>query len=176
MNDGKSMDIVFSGFRASDGETGQTGPQTAWKLGFTFLGNVISYELDIEKRVITALRHVSYGNYNLIEQVQAPLPVFIAIDPSYKSPFITVSQRLSASKYQKEAVVRSSNYKSILKVFNAKELGVDPKLVGLPGSPTIVYKVEKIPKIKSSRSAQTIENIEPGEISNILEKIHETIT
>ena len=33
MNDGKSMDIVFSGFRASDGETGQTGPQTAWKLG-----------------------------------------------------------------------------------------------------------------------------------------------
>src|SRR5690349_17161545 len=26
------MDIVFSGHRASDGETGQTGPQTAWKL------------------------------------------------------------------------------------------------------------------------------------------------
>ncbi len=176
MNDGKSMDIVFSGFRASDGETGQTGPQTAWKLGFTFLGNVISYEIDIEKRVITAVRLVSYGNYNLIEQVQAPLPVFIAIDPSYKSPFMTVSQRLSASRYQKEATIRSSNYKSILKVFNAKELGVDPKLVGLPGSPTIVYKVEKIPKIKSNRSAQTIENIDTGEISNILEKIHETIT
>ena len=32
------MDIVFSGHRASDGETGQTGPQTAWKLGMTFLG------------------------------------------------------------------------------------------------------------------------------------------
>jgi electron transfer flavoprotein beta subunit len=176
MNNGKSMDIVFSGFRASDGETGQTGPQTAWKLGITFLGNVISYEIDNEKRVITALRLVSYGNNNLIEQVQAPLPVFIAIDPSYKSPFITVSQRLSASRFQKEAMLSSSNYKSLLKVFNAKELGVDPKLVGLPGSPTIVYKVEKIPKIKSSRSAQTVENIDPGEISNILEKIHETIT
>ena len=111
-----------------------------------------------------------------MEQVQAPLPVFIAIDPSYKSPFMTVSQRLSASKYQKEATTRSSNYKSMLKVFNAKELGVDPKLVGLPGSPTIVYKVEKIPKIKSNRSAQTIDNIDTGEISNILEKIHETIT
>src|SRR6188508_882582 len=97
------MDIVFSGHRASDGETGQTGPQTAWKLGFTFLGNVIRYEIDIETRVITAMRIVSYGNYNLIEQMQAPLPVFIAIDPSYKSPFMTVSQRLSASKYQKEA-------------------------------------------------------------------------
>ena len=140
MNNGKSMDIVFSGFRASDGETGQTGPQTAWKLGFTFLGNVISYEIDIDKRIVTAVRLVSYGNYNLIEQVQAPLPVFIAIDPSYKSPFMTVSQRLSASRYQKEAKIRSSNYKSILKVFNAKELGVDPKLVGLPGSPTIYIK------------------------------------
>src|SRR5215208_4780697 len=147
---GKKVDIVFSGFRASDGETGQTGPQTAWKLGYTFLGNVISYELDIEKRIITALRLISYGNYNLIEQVQAPLPVFIAIDPSYKSPFVTVSQRLSASRYQKEAMTRSSNYKSCLKVFNAKELEVDPKFVGLPGSPTIVYKVEKIPKIKSN--------------------------
>ena len=142
----------------------------------TFLGNVIRYEIDIETRVITAMRLVSYGNYNLIEQVQAPLPVFIAIDPSYKSPFMTVSQRLSASKYQKEAMIRSSNYKSMLKVFNASELGVDPKLVGLPGSPTIVYKVEKIPKIKSNRSAQTVENIDAREISNLLEKIHETIT
>jgi electron transfer flavoprotein beta subunit len=125
---------------------------------------------------MTAVRLVSYGNYNMIEKVEAPLPVFVAIDPSYKSPFVTVSQRLSASKYHKEAKMRSSNYKSILKVFNAKELEVDPKLVGLPGSPTIVYKVEKIPKIKSNRSAQTVENIDPGEISNILEKIHETIT
>ena len=35
---GNKIDIVFSGHRASDGETGQTGPQTAWKLGYTFLG------------------------------------------------------------------------------------------------------------------------------------------
>jgi len=52
------MDIVFSGHRASDGETGQTGPQTAWKLGFTFLGNVIDYKIDIENRIIRAKRLV----------------------------------------------------------------------------------------------------------------------
>jgi len=45
---------VFSGHRASDGETGQTGPQTAWKLGFTFLGNVISYNVNLEKRTVVA--------------------------------------------------------------------------------------------------------------------------
>src|SRR5690349_12552343 len=48
------MDIVFSGHRASDGETGQTGPQTAWKLGYTFLGNVISYDIDMDRRVVRA--------------------------------------------------------------------------------------------------------------------------
>jgi len=42
------MDIVFSGHRASDGETGLTVPQTAWKLVFTFLGNVISYNVNLE--------------------------------------------------------------------------------------------------------------------------------
>ena len=44
MENGQKMDIVFSGHRASDGETGQTGPQTAWKLGYTFIGNVIDYD------------------------------------------------------------------------------------------------------------------------------------
>ena len=56
MNSGKEMDIVFSGHRASDGETGQTGPQTAWKLGFTFLGNVIDFSVDINNRFILAKR------------------------------------------------------------------------------------------------------------------------
>ncbi|MDF0681248.1 MAG: hypothetical protein P0116_09810 [Candidatus Nitrosocosmicus sp.] len=40
-----------------------------------FLGNVIKHEIDVEKRLMTAVNLVSYGNYNLIEQVQAPLPV-----------------------------------------------------------------------------------------------------
>jgi len=53
------IDIVFAGHRASDGETGQTGPQTAWKLGFTFLGNVIDYEVNMEARTIRAKRLVS---------------------------------------------------------------------------------------------------------------------
>ena len=59
MNTGKEMDIVFSGHRASDGETGQTGPQTAWKLGFTFLGNVIDFSVDLNNRLIRAKRLVA---------------------------------------------------------------------------------------------------------------------
>jgi len=173
--DGKT-DIVFSGHRASDGETGQTGPQTAWKLGFTFFGNVIDYYVDMQSRTVRAKRLISLqGFYDVIEEVEAPLPVFIAIDPSYKASFNTVSQRLTFEKYQKEARGRAQNYKQYLKVFNGQQLGVDPKLVGLPGSPTIVYKVEKIPKAKASRKAEVVEGSSREQLAKVAAKMYEVL-
>lgn len=174
--EGGKMDIVFSGHRASDGETGQTGPQTAWKLGFTFLGNVIDYDIDMQNRTVRARRLISLqGFYDVVEEVEAPLPVFIAIDPSYKASFNTVSQRLAFEKYQKEAKMRAQNYKQYLKVFNAQQLGVDPKLVGLPGSPTIVYKVERIPKAKASRKAEIIDGTSREELVKVAAKMYEVL-
>ncbi|HYY50377.1 MAG: electron transfer flavoprotein subunit beta [Thermoproteota archaeon] len=174
--EGGKMDIVFSGHRASDGETGQTGPQTAWKLGYTFLGNVIDYDINIEKQTVIAKRLITLqGFYDIIEEVEAPLPVFITIDPSYKSEFNTISQRLALAKYQKEATERAHNYKKYLKIFNAQQLGVDPKFVGLPGSPTIVYKVEKIPKAKASRKAEIINGSDRDQIRKVVAKIHDVL-
>jgi electron transfer flavoprotein beta subunit len=174
--DGGNMDIVFSGHRASDGETGQTGPQTAWKLGFTFLGNVIDYHVDLQTRTVRAKRLLSIqGFYDVIEEVEAPLPVFILVDPSYRASFNTVSQRLAFEKYQKEARGRAQNHKQYMKVFNAQELGVNPKLVGLPGSPTIVYKVEKIPKAKASRKAEVIEGSNREQLAKVAAKIYEVL-
>jgi len=174
--DGK-MDIVFSGHRASDGETGQTGPQTAWKLGYTFLGNVISYEVDLSKRIVRAKRLVSLqGVDDIIEHVEAPLPVFIAIDPSFKADYNTISQRLSIQKYQKEARIRAANYKKYLKVFNVEELGVDPTLIGLPGSPTIVYQVERVPKSTATRQVEIIDGSNPEEIKKVIGKMKKALT
>ncbi|HXG06596.1 MAG TPA: electron transfer flavoprotein subunit beta [Nitrososphaera sp.] len=174
--DGNKVDIVFSGHRASDGETGQTGPQTAWKLGFPFLGHVIDYSVDMQKRTVRAKRLITLqGLYDVIEEVEAPLPVFIAVDPSYKASFNTVSQRLAFARYQKEAKERAQNYKNYLKVFNAQQLGVDPKLVGLPGSPTIVYKVEKIPKAKTSRRAEIIDGTNREQLAKVAEKMYEVL-
>jgi electron transfer flavoprotein beta subunit len=174
--EGGKMDIVFSGHRASDGETGQTGPQTAWKLGYTFLGNVIDYDVDLKNQTVTTKRLITLqGFYDIIEEVQAPLPVFITIDPSYKSVFNTISQRLAFAKYRKEATERASNYKKYLKIFNAQQLGVDPKFVGLPGSPTIVYKVEKIPKAKASRKAELVNGSDHDQIRKVVAKIHDVL-
>lgn len=171
-----NIDIVFSGHRASDGETGQTGPQTAWKLGYTFLGNVIDYNVNLKNKTIRVKRLVSLQGFNdVIEEVEAPLPVFIAIDPSYKSLFSTVSQRLAYEKYQKEAKIRSDNYKQYLKVFNVQQLGVDPALVGLPGSPTIVYKVERIPKGKANRQAVVLDGSNSEHIRKAVSKMREAL-
>ena len=173
----RKMDIVFSGHRASDGETGQTGAQTAWKLGFTFLGNVISYSVDLETRTVCAKRLISLqGSPNVIEEIEAPLPVFISIDPNYKSNYTAISQRLAFEKYQKEGIERAQNYKDHLKVFNAKELGVDETLVGLPGSPTIVYKVERVPKSTATRRAEVIDGSDPEQIRKVVAKMKEALS
>ena len=174
---GKKVDIVFSGHRASDGETGQTGPQTAWKLGYTFLGNVISYNVDTENRNVRAKRFISLqGFYDVIEEVEASLPVFISVDPSYKADYNTITQRLAIMKNRKEASKKSQEFKKHLQVLNAEQLGADVKFVGLPGSPTIVYKVEKIPKAKPSRKASVVNGSDPNQIRDVVMKMHHVIS
>jgi len=173
---GRNIDIIFSGHRASDGETGQTGPQTAWKLGYTFLGNVISYKVDVEKRKIQATRLISLqGFYDVVEEVEASLPVLMTLDPSYKSEYNTVTQRLAYMKNRKGALVKSRGFKTYLQVLNAQQLGADAKFVGLPGSPTIVYKVEKIPKAKPTRSASVINGADPIEIRKVVSKMNQVL-
>jgi electron transfer flavoprotein beta subunit len=173
---GNKIDIVFSGHRASDGETGQTGPQTAWKLGYTFLGNVIDFDIDLERKVVFAKRLISLqGMDTIIEEIESPLPVFITIDPSYRSIFNTISQRLSANTFSKEAKKHSEEYRQYLKIFDSKNLELDPKLVGLPGSPTIVYKVEKIPRAKTNRKAEIVNPSNPNNLTPVIEKIIQTV-
>lgn len=173
---GNKIDIVFSGHRASDGETGQTGPQTAWKLGYTFLGNVIDFDIDLDRKVVFAKRLISLqGMDTIIEEIESPLPVFITIDPSYRSNFNSISQRLSANTFGKEANKHSEDYRQYLKIFDSKNLELDPKLVGLPGSPTIVYKVEKIPRAKTSRKAEIVIPSNPNNLAPVIEKIIQTV-
>jgi electron transfer flavoprotein beta subunit len=107
----------------------------------------------------------------IIEEIESPLPVFITIDPSYRSIFNTVSQRLAANNYRKEARNRTEDNGQYLKIFDGKKLELDPKLVGLPGSPTIVYRVEKIPRAKTNRKAEIVDPSNASNLTPIIEKI-----
>jgi electron transfer flavoprotein beta subunit len=176
MANGQNIDIVFAGHRASDGETGQTGPQTAWKLGFPFIGNVINYDIDIGRSYIKAQRLIKiYGHYDIVEEVEAPLPVFMTLDPSYSPVFNTVSQRLKLAWHEKESIERSSRYKDYLEIFSAQSLEVNSKYVGLPGSPTIVYKVEKIPRAKANRKADVIDGSNQGNLAQVASRIYDIL-
>ena len=177
MNNGLGADIVISGHRASDGETGQTGPQTAWKLGYPFIGNVIDFHIDQESRYIYAKRLISlYGFYDVIEEIQAPLPVFISADPSYNTTFNTVSERLSMARNLQEAKSKADNFEKYLHVYNSEGLGADPKLVGLPGSPTIVYRVEKIPKAKAKRRVEFVDGNNINQLDMVAKKLLQFMT
>ena len=172
MFEGNKIDIVFSGHRASDGETGQTGPQTAWKLGYTFLGNVIDFDIDLDRKVVNAKRLISLqGMDTIIEEIESPLPVFITIDPSYRSNFNTISQRLTVNNFRKQGKKHSEDYKQFLRIFDSKKLDLDPKFVGLPGSPTIVYKVEKIPRAKTNRKTEFIDPTNPNNLTPVTTKL-----
>lgn len=174
---GNKIDIVFSGHRASDGETGQTGPQTAWKLGYTFFGNVIDFDIDLDRKVVIAKRLISLqGMDNIIEETESPLPVFITIDPSYRPIFNTVSQRLAANKLSKEGKKHSEEYGQILRIFDSKKLNLDAKRVGLPGSPTIVYRVERIPRAKTNRKTEFIDPSNPNNLTPVTTKIIQVLS
>ena len=174
---GNKIDIVFSGHRASDGETGQTGPQTAWKLGFTFFGNVIDFDIDLDRKVVIAKRLISLqGMDNIIEETESPLPVFITIDPSYRPIFNTVSQRLAANKLSKEGKKHSEEYGQILRISDSKKLNLDAKRVGLPGSPTIVYRVERIPRAKTNRKTEFIDPSNPNNLTPVTTKIIQVLS
>jgi electron transfer flavoprotein beta subunit len=83
---------------------------------------------------------------------------------------------LAFEKYKKEARMRAKNPKEFLKIFNAEQLGVDPTLVGLPGSPTIVYKVERIPKGTATRQAEIIDGSDPEQIRKVVSKMKEALS
>jgi electron transfer flavoprotein beta subunit len=100
------------------------------------------------------------------------LPVFITLDPSYSPFFNTVSQRLNLALHQKEAQKRANKYKEYLRIFSAQSLDLDPKSVGLPGSPTIVYKVEKIPRAKANRKADIIDGYSQMDLSKVASQIY----
>ena len=79
-----------------------------------------------------------------------------------------MSQRLAANNFRKG----SKTYKDpeISKI-SRYEIELDPKLVGLPGSPTIVYRVEKIPRAKTNRKAEIVDPSNANNLTPIIEKI-----
>jgi electron transfer flavoprotein beta subunit len=149
-------DLVFAGLKTADGETGHTGPKTDWCLDMPLITHVISLDVDEDVGVVRAKRLVS-GDVSEIETVEAPLPVFIVMDPEFEPTYRRAGHRLKRKDLRAETLERVEDYQEHLTVWDHQDLNLDPEYIGLDGSPTIVAGVDPIPKAPSEREATVID-------------------
>lgn len=144
---GLSKFIILTGMKTSDGETGNTGPQTAEALS-GMVGQLIpsiaftrDFEISPDGQYVIAERKIG----NIIQKMRASIPCLLTIDAHYEP-------RVPTAVNQKK--VRENSYpKKILKTFvwNADYIEADPSKIGFMGSPTIVgpgYEISKPPTQK----------------------------
>jgi len=124
------FDVIFCGRQAIDGDTGQTGPGIATQLQINQLTYVCKItSLDLEKKQIEVERLVEEGR----EVVHSTLPCLI-----------TVVKDINQPRYPTILGIRKAQ-KAQIPTWTAKDLDVDPRLIGLEGSPTRVVKIATPP-------------------------------
>ncbi len=122
-------DLVLAGERATDGDTGQVGPNIAAYLDLT-LGTYISKVEEVNKEKIVVERLLEEG----YEKLELPLPSLLTVVKEISYP------RLPTLRGKQRA------RKTELPSLTVKDMNVDESKLGLKGSPTRVVKIET-PKV-----------------------------
>ncbi|HLE46882.1 MAG TPA: electron transfer flavoprotein subunit beta/FixA family protein, partial [Candidatus Thermoplasmatota archaeon] len=107
MNKIGKPDLVFAGFKSADGETGQTGPQTALVMGFPVVTHTTRLSVDPKTRTFQTTRLA----YDDVEHCEGPLPAFIVTDPGFTPYYGKASERLALLDHiqrQKKAVAEAA--------------------------------------------------------------------
>lgn len=166
----ETPDIVFAGFKTADGETGHTGPQTAWCQDWPIVTHVVALDVDPDEGMLRAKRLVE-GDVKEIETVEAPLPAFVVADPEFAHSYRTAGERLTLKDLRAETKERAEHYEDTLTMWDHEELNLDPDYVGLDGSPTIVSSVDPIPKAPAEREATMVDADDEAGMSEVLETL-----
>jgi len=118
------VDIVFCGKEAIDGDTAQTGPGIAQRLGFPQLTYVIKIR-EINQGWITVERKTEGG----LEVAKAKLPVLLTAEKELNDlSYASLPNMMKAAAYEPE-------------VWDVKVLPSDLSQMGLKGSPTSVSRI-----------------------------------
>jgi electron transfer flavoprotein alpha/beta subunit len=118
------FDLVLCGERATDGETGQVGPEVGAYLGLPVLTYVSKIE-EINQERIVARRAVEGGH----EVVEAPMPVLVSVVKEINTPRMpNFSGKMKAKKME-------------IPVLTAEDIDAEEGRLGLKGSPTRVVKI-----------------------------------
>jgi len=118
------VDLVLCGERATDGETGQVGPEVGAYLGLPVLTYVSKIE-EIGDGRIVAHRAVEGGH----EVVEAPLPALVSVVKEINEPRMpNLKGKMKAKRTE-------------VPILTAEDIGADESRLGLKGSPTRVVKI-----------------------------------
>jgi electron transfer flavoprotein beta subunit len=148
-----SYDLVIAGEKATDGETGQVGPEVAVMLGIPFSTYVSSFRLD--DGAVTLVRTVEEGS----EAQRIPLPCLLTVLRDINEPAMpTLAGKMRARR-------------SDIREIDAAAINIEPSSVGLAGSPTRVVKIFR-PKVTRRTEHFEGENIDAG-IGRFIEVLKE---
>lgn len=124
LNETDPVDLVFAGKQAIDGDTAQTGPGIAQRMGIPQLTYAIKVR-DINEETVTIERKLENGR----EVVQAQLPALITVEKELNElSYATLPNMMKSAAYDPE-------------VWDSKYLTFDNTQMGLKGSPTSVARI-----------------------------------
>ena len=152
----KPYDIIIAGIRATDGDTGQVGPEIAAMLDLP-LATFVSKIVDIDKDSIEVERLIE-GGY---ETVKLPFPCLITVVKEISDPRLP-TLRGKQSARSKDIPIKGKD-----------DLDVNEAYLGLKGSPTRVVKIAT-PKVLRSGVFVDVKKVgvkkAVGELIHFLEK------
>jgi len=121
------FDVILCGKQAIDGDTGQVGPGIARQLQVNQLTNVLKIQsIDFDESVVHVERLLEQG----LEVMESRLPALL-----------TVVKGINEPRYPTFAGIRRATRMEI-PVWTSQDLpDIDPKFLGLEGSPTRVVKI-----------------------------------
>jgi electron transfer flavoprotein beta subunit len=126
ISSGEPVDLVICGKQAIDGDTAQTGPGIATRLGytqFTYVAEIVA--LDTIKKTIKIRREVESGS----EIIEGKMPALLTVELETARPGYASLPQLIRSLRQE------------VKVWGAGDIESAPEHLGLKGSPTSVKEI-----------------------------------
>lgn len=118
--------LILCGKQAIDGDTAQTGPSIATRLGytqFTYVSRVV--DLNLKKNTITVKREIEGGT----EIIEGNLPALLTIELEFGAPhYASLPELVDALRQD-------------IRVWGANDIGGLAERLGLKGSPTLVKEI-----------------------------------
>lgn len=144
-------DLMFCGLQTTDGDTAQVGPQIAERLDLPQVSYCEDFRIEDGKVVA---RRVIEGGY---QWVRMAMPALITVaNSSHPLEYKTLRGARRVQQLLRDEAAKSE----VIKTVTLDDVGADPVLCGLKGSPTIVAKTDKVAEIGGSCKVRQGEPIE----------------